>query len=98
MSMDDRRQTTDDKRRPAVSGRRSLFAILAAFLILGFAYSAVNPLHEATDELRHYRFVQYLIQRHSLPVQGEGSGLDCTTQGHHPPLYYAAAALLTAWI
>lgn len=96
--MDDRRQTTDDKRSPAVGGRRSIFVILAVFLILGFAYSAINPLHEATDELRHYRFVQHLIQRHSLPVQGEGSGLDCTTQGHHPPLYYATAALLTAWI
>ena len=75
-----------------------LAAILVLFLLLGFAYSAVNPLHEATDELRHYRFVQHLIQRRSLPVQGEGSGLDCTVQGHHPPLYYAAAALATFWI
>jgi len=72
--------------------------ILLAFLAIGFAYSAVNPLHEATDELRHYRFVQYIIQRHSLPIQGEGSGLNCTVQGHHPPLYYAAAALATFWI
>ena len=85
-------------RRSAVGGRRSLVVILALFLLLGFAYSAVNPLHEATDELRHYRFVQHLIQRHSLPVQGEGSGLDCTVQGHHPPLYYATAALATWWI
>ncbi len=82
----------------AVGGRRSIILILAAFLLLGFAYSAINPLHEATDELRHYRFVQFIIQRHALPIQGEGSGLDCTVQGHHPPLYYAAAALLTAWI
>ena len=82
----------------AVGGRRSIIAILAAFLLLGFAYSAINPLHEATDELRHYRFVQYIIQRHGLPVQGEGGELDCTVQGHHPPLYYAAAALVTAWI
>ena len=81
-----------------VCGPRSIWLILAAFLLLGFAYSAINPLHEATDELRHYRFVQYIIQRHTLPVQGEGGGLDCTVQGHHPPLYYAAAALVTAWI
>lgn len=81
--------------------RRSSLAItiiLAAFLVLGFAYSAINPLHEATDELRHYRFVQYLIQYHVLPVQGEAGGLSCTVQGHHPPLYYAAAALATFWI
>ena len=81
-----------------VCGPRAILIILTAFLLLGFAYSAVNPLHEATDELRHYRFVQHLIQRRSLPVQGEGSGLDCTVQGHHPPLYYAAAALATFWI
>ncbi len=82
----------------AVGGRRSILAILIAFLALGLAYSAINPLHEATDELRHYRFVQHLIQRRALPVQGETSGLACTIQGHHPPLFYATAALLTAWI
>jgi hypothetical protein len=81
-----------------VSSRRSIILILALFLALGFAYSAVNPLHEATDELRHYRFVQHLIQRRSLPVQGEAGGLECTVQGHHPPLYYAVAALVTFWI
>ena len=76
----------------------SIVLILIAFLVIGFAYSVVNPLHEATDELRHYRFIQHLIQRRSLPIQGEGSGLECTVQGHHPPLYYATAALVTFWI
>lgn len=75
-----------------------LLAILTAFLLLGFAYSAINPLHEATDELRHYRFIEYLIQRHALPVQGPAGGLPCTVQGHHPPLYYATAALFTFWV
>ena len=75
-----------------------ILAILIAFLALGLAYSAINPLHEATDELRHYRFVQHLIQRQALPVQGETSGLACTIQGHHPPLFYATAALATFWI
>lgn len=72
-----------------------ILAILAAFLVLGVAYSAANPLHEATDELRHYRFIQHIIQRKALPVQGE---LACSTQSHHPPLYYATAALATFWI
>lgn len=76
----------------------SIVIILIAFLVIGFAYSVVNPLHEATDELRHYRFIQHIIQRRSLPIQGEGGGLACTVQGHHPPLYYATAALLTFWI
>ena len=74
---------------PLASRHWPLLAILIAFLALGLAYSAVNPLHEATDELRHYRFVQHLIQRRALPVQGETSGLACTIQGHHPPLFYA---------
>ena len=84
--------------RPATGDRRSIALILALFLLVGFAYSAINPLHEATDELRHYRFVQHLIQRRSLPVQGEAAGVACTIQGHHPPLYYATAALVTFWI
>ncbi|HRQ14256.1 MAG TPA: glycosyltransferase family 39 protein [Promineifilum sp.] len=84
--------------RPMAGGRRPIEIILALFLLVGFAYSAINPLHEATDELRHYRFVQHLIQRRSLPVQGEAAGVACTIQGHHPPLYYAAAALVTFWI
>jgi hypothetical protein len=83
---------------PLASRHWPLLAILIAFLALGLAYSAVNPLHEATDELRHYRFVQHLIQRRALPVQGETSGLACTIQGHHPPLFYATAALATFWI
>jgi hypothetical protein len=69
--------------------------ILLAFLFLSLVYSIVNPLHEATDELRHYRFIQHIVQRGSLPVQGE---MSCSAQGHHPPLYYAAAALVTSWI
>lgn len=69
--------------------------ILLCFLGLGFAYSVINPLHEATDELRHYRFVQHIIQRHYLPIQGE---LACSAQGHHPPLFYVLGAALTAWI
>lgn len=69
--------------------------ILALFVAVSFAYSVVNPLHEATDELRHYRFVRYVATERALPVQTvEG----CRTQAHHPPLYYVGAALLTAWI
>ena len=87
-----------NEERSVIGGRWPIIVILTTFLLLGFAYSAINPLHEATDELRHYRFVQHLIQRHSLPVQGEAGGLDCTVQGHHPPLYYLVAALVTAGI
>ena len=70
-------------------------AVVTAFIILSAAYSIANPLHEATDELRPYRFIPHLVQRRSLPVQG---AMECSAQGHHPPLYYAAAALATSWI
>jgi hypothetical protein len=68
--------------------------VLVVFVGLAFAASVINPLHEATDELRHYRFVQTLVQHQALPVQGVG----CNAQGHHPPLFYAIAALATGWV
>lgn len=86
---------TTGRLRAVLAANWPIIAILAAFLVLGVAYSVVNPLHEATDELRHYRFIQHLIQLDRLPVQGE---LSCSAQGHHPPLYYATAALVVGGI
>ncbi|MCA9971186.1 MAG: glycosyltransferase family 39 protein [Anaerolineales bacterium] len=74
---------------------QAIALILLAFVGVSLAYSVVNPLHEATDELRHYRFVRYVTTEHALPVQGE---VGCSAQGHHPPLFYALAALLTGWV
>ena len=73
----------------------AIVIIVLLFIVLGLAYSVVNPLHEATDELRHYRFVQHIVQRNSLPEQGK---VGCSAQGHHPPLYYLLAAMGTGWI
>ncbi len=73
----------------------SLWIVLAVFVLLAVAGSVINPLHEATDELRHYRFVQHIVQLQRLPVQGE---MPCQAQGHHPPLFYALGALATFWI
>ncbi|MEM7798685.1 MAG: hypothetical protein AAF633_05805 [Chloroflexota bacterium] len=72
-----------------------LTVFLALFLILGVAYSTINPILEGTDELRHYRFIQYIIQNGNLPVQGSE---DCRSQSHHPPLYYGISALATFWV
>lgn len=69
--------------------------ILVAFIVLGLSASIINPLHEATDELRHYRFVRFIATNWSLPVQGETG---CSVQGHHPPLIYFLGAVATAWI
>lgn len=70
-------------------------AILLAFVIVALTYSIVNPLHEATDELRHYRFARVIGTSGRLPVQGQEP---CRSQSHHPPLFYALAALPTFWI
>ena len=69
--------------------------ILAAFVVLATAYSVVNPIYESTDELQHYRFVQYLVATGELPVQSDQGA---RIQAHHPPLYYTLAALASAWV
>ncbi len=60
--------------------------LLAARLVLGFAYSALNPLGEAPDEADHYAYAAYIAQEGQLP---EGAWM---TQAKHPPLYYLLAA------
>ncbi len=77
------------------AARKGMMSVLLAFVVLSLAASVINPLHEATDELRHYRFVRYIVQAHALPVQGE---FGCSMQGHHPPLFYVLGALATAGI
>ena len=72
-----------------------LWLITLTFLILATAYNTINPLHEGTDELRHYRFVRYIIQNRELPVQGQEP---CRSQSHHPPLFYVLSAAVTATI
>jgi 4-amino-4-deoxy-L-arabinose transferase-like glycosyltransferase len=58
-----------------------------------------TPIFEASDELWHYPVVQYIAAGHGLPVQTpvDRPGL-WKQQASQPPLYYALAALLTAWI
>ena len=69
--------------------------LLSIFLLLAFSYSVANPIHEATDELRHYRFVRYITVNKSLPIQGQEP---CRSQSHHPPLIYTLGALATFWV
>ena len=69
--------------------------ILLAYLALAVAYSLASPLYEPTDEIRHFRYVRYLIVYHSLPMQEADPP---RIQSHHPPLYYALGALASGWI
>lgn len=80
--------------RPNLHSLLSAF-LLAVFVILATAYSVVNPIYESTDELMHYRFVQYLLATGQLPMQSDQGA---RIQAHHPPLYYALAALASFWV
>ncbi len=75
--------------------RWGIVVVLLVFVVMALAYSIVNPLHEATDELRHYRFVRIVARTGRLPIQGQE---ECRSQSHHPPLFYALGALATSWI
>ncbi|GJM40836.1 MAG: hypothetical protein DHS20C20_11180 [Ardenticatenaceae bacterium] len=81
--------------KPTAWTKQPIALILLAFVTLSLASSVINPLFESTDELRHYRFVQHIVQLRSLPVQGEAG---CSAQGHHPPLFYTLGATATFWI
>jgi 4-amino-4-deoxy-L-arabinose transferase-like glycosyltransferase len=69
--------------------------LLLVFVVVTATVSVINPLFEAPDEIRHYRYVRKLIVERALPIQGQE---EVRSQSHHPPLYYALAALASAWV
>ena len=82
------------KRLTAAIQANGLFTlILAGYLALAFGFSIANPIYESTDELHHFRYIRYLQEFGALPEQRADQP---RIQAHHPPLYYAIAALVTA--
>jgi hypothetical protein len=84
--------------------RASIIAIVAAFILLGFTYSVVTPVFEASDEKWHYPMVKTIADNWALPVQEPGvetPGVEATPwrqEGSQAPLYYAISAAVTFWI
>ncbi len=74
---------------------RIFVALLLGFVLLATAVSLMNPLFEAPDEIRHYRYIRKLVMERRLPVQGQE---EIRSQSHHPPLYYFLSALCSAWV
>ncbi|MBN1877396.1 MAG: hypothetical protein JXA33_24450, partial [Anaerolineae bacterium] len=78
-----------------------LVIILSSFTLLGIIFSIIVPIFEASDEVWHYPMVEHLARTWTLPVQplepGASSG-PWRQEASQPPLYYALAAALTAWI
>lgn len=68
--------------------------ILISFLLLGSAYSLINPILESPDELLNYENIRYLAENRKLPILQPGE----FSKAHHPPLYYFTGALLTGWL
>ena len=70
-------------------------AILVAHVALAVGWSLAVPLFEEPDEISHVLYVRYIQAYHRLPVQDKNSE---GPRSHHPPLFYLAGALLTAWV
>ena len=74
--------------------RGLLALIVLLYLVLGAAYSVVNPIFESPDESLNYANIRFMVDERRLPVLAP----DEPTKAHHPPLYYALGALLTWWV
>ncbi len=62
---------------------------MAAFVILGVAYSFATPIFEKNDEESHAWFVRHLAAGGDLPVQIPGQPESALQrEGSQPPLYY----------
>lgn len=81
--------TTRFRRLPAGLG---LLIVLAAQALLVLSYSSLTPIGEGPDELSHLAYSRHLLQTGRLPIAGDRD--ESLTQSEHPPLYYAAGALL----
>ncbi len=81
----------------ALLRRHLAFAVLLAlYLALASFYSVVTPLFESPDEVWHYEYVRWLVEGHGLPRPEEVGEAPWHQEGSQPPLYYLAAAALTA--
>ncbi|TAK31923.1 MAG: DUF2142 domain-containing protein [Chloroflexota bacterium] len=77
----------------------SLLLILIVYLVLGFTYSVVDPIFEASDEIFHYPVVMQIADGRGLPIQDSRDKTSLWQQeGSQPPLYYLIAAGITSWI
>ena len=80
-------------RAERVSPRRLFVVILGVGLISRIAFALFTPAFHAPDEQAHFKYVKYLAEHRSLPVQT--SRTDSPTNDweyYQPPLYYLSLA------
>ena len=79
--------------------RLTVPAVLTYTAIVGSAFALLVPPFEGPDEPAHLAYVDFIATQAALPDQYDPhrplTGHEISpTEGHQPPLYYAAAALL----
>jgi Protein of unknown function (DUF2723) len=72
-----------------------LIIIVVGFTALALLYSFVVPLGEGPDEPGHASYVFFVARTLRLPDQRRN---EVPGEGHQPPLAYALAAPLVAWL
>ena len=77
---------------------RYILLIVAAFLVLGVAYSIAVPIFEAPDELQHYATTEYIARFKSLPPLGKPTEHLWDQESLQAPLYYIITSALTSWV
>jgi len=88
----------------SVQPARCALIIAGVFVALGIVYSLSSPVLEASDEFKHYPYVQYVQTRHRLPILDPDvcreSLVECPwlQDGAQPPSYYILMAAATSWI
>ena len=76
--------------------RSWLVLIILGYITLGVTYALATPPLEASDEYKHYPFVQYVQTQHALPVLDPDDPGLWLQEAAQPPLYYLLMAALTA--
>lgn len=76
--------------------RLGLVLIVLGYITLGVTYALATPPLEASDEYKHYPFVQYVQAQRALPVLDAGDPGLWLQEAAQPPLYYLLMAALTA--
>ncbi|GIW05279.1 MAG: hypothetical protein KatS3mg060_0084 [Dehalococcoidia bacterium] len=71
-----------------------LGAIVAFYLALAVGYSVVIPPFEATDEISHFQYAEFLEANGRLPRQSHDRAQLENVVAHNPPLYYLVVRLV----
>lgn len=70
--------------------------ILLLYGALAVTMSVIVPLGESPDEVDHFLYVRYLLQRRAFPVMHPLAVDNETMEANQPPLFYLLNAVVTA--